>query len=147
MADLRTLGPVGNTVNLLDSTKYRIPVRTENENPIKDVVDSPVRGMGLINVALAEVSAVDLGWQVWVTGASWQAVLDNYAAIQTRLDLAVAYSTAGTGTVVQYQEQAGNQSSATVWVVKYGFFSELRALRSVALLRKVGQLTLHCEPQ
>lgn len=146
MPDVRTLGPVGNTVNLNDTTKYRIPVSSEQQNDTYEVVQSPVLNNNLINVALHDLVAVELQMDVWVTGTSWAAVLTNYAAIQTRLDLAAAFSIEGTGTVVQYIEQAGDQGSPTTYTVKYGRLTELRARRSVQRLRMVGRLSLTCLP-
>lgn len=147
MPDVRTFGPVGSTINLRDTAKYRIPVGSERENRIFAEEWSPVRNNNTINLGLADLVAVELIFDVWVTGATWQAVLTNYDAIKTMAETtAPAFSIAGTGTVVQYIEQDSDQSSPTTYAVKRGRFAEQRPRRSVQNLRKVGTLTLLCEP-
>jgi hypothetical protein len=147
MPNVRTLGAAGATIDLLDTTKYRVPRESETENKMVEVVWNPVRNTATLNVGNVDHTATELAMDVWVTGADWQTVLDNYAAIQTRLDAARDFSIFGTGTVVAYVEQAGNQSSPTTYTVKYGTLREDRRRRSAETLTMVGHLTLLCEPR
>jgi hypothetical protein len=142
MPDLRTLG----SVNLNDATKYRIPASSESENKVFEVVANPVLNSNAINLGMADHVATELTMEVWVTGTSWAAMLTNYAAIQTALDAAAAYSIAGTGSAVTYQEQAGDQGAPTVYTVKWGKLTEDRTRRLEERNRRVGRLYLYCLP-
>ena len=142
MSDVRTLG----SVNLNDRSKYYIPVRTESERKVFEEVWDPIRNNSLINLGNFDHTATILSWEVWVTGTSWANVLTNYAAIQTALNSAAAFSIFGTGSAITYVEQAADQSSPTTYTVKRGTFLEDRPRRLVEKLRMVGKLELLCNP-
>ncbi len=150
MTTIRKLGTSGVTVDFVDGPYIVGKASDTDEALTLDIVEDPIRGAGLINLSVADVSALDFAFEVDVLGTSWSNVLSNIQAIRdvigTPLSLAERWSTHREGEQVTYKEAYGDQAIPTTWNVKRGTLRERRSMRFVTLNRTTVVVGLHCEP-
>lgn len=143
MATTRTLG----SVNLLSSV-YQVMRSTEGGVPSYEETWERERNGTAILLGQFCKATQPFSFDIEVEGRTggWQAALTAIAAIQTELNLAAAYSIAGTGTQIVYTEQFGNQSVASTWNVKFGKVWEIRSERLIDRAYTRIHVEFMCEP-
>lgn len=127
MADIMTLGPSGNTIDLLDLTKYRTDGqagRSYHKVPLRNTRQVTQRD-GNLMLAQDDLIGYELSFGVLCLGSTYNDALMNFNAIETRLQLARDYQMGLGGTVVNLTEQWLNMSAGVVYEVLTGVVEEV----------------------
>jgi hypothetical protein len=122
LPDILRLGPSGMGVNLLDTAHYltsRLKQKAKRTRIVQELV-------GDDNVVLSRenFNNRDRSYDVSCIASGYQAKLTDYAAIETQLEAARAYSQAETVVPIYLQEQFSNQTTRADHLVIVGDFDE-----------------------
>ena len=144
MPDVLRIGQAsgaGSPVNLLDTTRYRVPTASFRRKLERSRVIVPLVGGGFV-VSRSDVAWVEFEYDIYCVRSGYQNKLDDFNAIVTMISTAETYDWSG-GTAIYYAEQYGTQSSVLEYRIKTGEFDNLtRPLNYDRAL--IGHLHLYC---
>jgi hypothetical protein len=147
MTDVHTIGPSGSTLDLLDTTKYKVFAQ-ESAGPIPEYEYKLTgrRGSDGTLPSYDDLRAVRFEHTIFCFGGgSYQTALNNYGALAEQIRLARDYWIKGKGSVVQYTVQADDQTSASAYDVLRGEITQVRH-DLIATDIAVARIQLWCSP-